>query len=142
METPKINHLLQKHGILKTFHISRVVNKKDVSDVYKKLNLDEKTASDDLKNKINKSLYILTQGNFANEQIPGVISETPIPTPTLLAHDTQERKLYDLLDISQLISEIMLSEGLSLRECSFVMDTVIKNLNLRAPDDDSDMLDE
>ena len=134
METPKVNHLLQKHGILKTFHISRIVKKKDVSDVYKKLNIKEDSASDELKTKINKALYVLTQGSFGNEEIPGVISQ--VPNPSLFAEDSQERKLFELMDVSQLISDILLGEGLTAKECRFVLGTVIKNLNL----DDSDPL--
>jgi hypothetical protein len=136
MDTPTVNHLLQKHGVLKTFHISKVVGKKELSDVYKKLKIKEDNISDELRDEINKMLYFLTQGKEANEPIPGVMNDMPpmvamnLSHPQLVNMVNREKKLFDLIDIASMISDIVISEDLTLKETKFVIGTIIKNLNL------------
>ncbi|MHA2407301.1 MAG: hypothetical protein ACXACA_02880 [Candidatus Ranarchaeia archaeon] len=134
MDTPKVNHLLHKHGVLKTFHISRAIDKREVSDVYKKLNIDEKSATDETREKITKMLYVLTQENFSGEHIPGALHDVGSrPLTPVLSTTQKERKLFELMDTAHIVSDILLSSELTPKECSFVIGTVIKNLNLNSP---------
>ena len=122
---PTVNHLLQKHGVLKQFRISKVVSKKDVLELKKKLGIT--SDSIDIQAKLEHTLHILSQMDYAAGNIPGIIvKHNPLDTnQTHIRHDIKR-----LLMISQLIGNILLEEKLNPTECQFILRKVIQDLNL------------
>lgn len=126
--TPKANHLLHKHGILKTFYISKTIPKKEINALYKKLGIDVNTADTETKNKVvttAQTIYSMTNGI---NDIPGLINKQ-----TDIVNSFEERKLSELLNMSDTMADILKHEGLTPKECGFVLSAVIKKLNLNDP---------
>lgn len=130
-KTPEVRHLLQKHGIMRKFHISKTINPKEIDSVYKKLNIDG-DSSDTLKDIARRVVESMQAMDYTEYQsIPGVMSDKN--KLSNVYSDIGSRKMIELLELANIFSQTMLMEGLTPRESGYVLGLVIKNLNLNDP---------
>lgn len=128
MDTPSINHLLQKHGILKAFHISKVIDREEMSSLYNKLNLENESDPDVINEKIQHALAKLSTVNQYQDSIPGVLGSNEFLSDSLDVHGVGE-----MLAVSDVIADMLASEGFTPKECMFIIAATIKRLNLSPP---------
>jgi hypothetical protein len=123
------NHLLHKHGILKTFYVSKVIKRKEVLDFYKKLNIDPKTADEETKERVQRTMQAVANMGYFRNNVPGILGEHPD-----MEHQIDHCSIGELMSLSDVITDMLKSEGLTPRECGFVLGSAIKQLNLNNSD--------
>jgi hypothetical protein len=127
-DNTKHDHLLQKHNILKIFYVSKQVTKNDLSDLYKKLGLSEKTADDKTKRRLQKTIQTMASMGYFKDDIPGMINKE---SPDI--GNIENKKIHELLTMSSMICDLLMQSELTPRECGFVLGSAIKKLNLNNP---------
>ena len=124
-QNTSVTHSLKLNGILKTFNINREVCKKDLTELCSYLGIDEKDMDEATKSNIHETITALSQMQMG-EKIPGLVINGN--------GSISDRKLPKLFYISSVISEMLLMENLSQKECSFVISKTIKDLGINSQD--------
>lgn len=127
---PRSNHLLQTHGVLSSFYIRRTFDKKEILELCKKLKIDATKITPEIRDKLENTLKVCASMGYFTEEIPGSIegSDGHANSPK------GDRDIKSLLMMSATISDILVANGLTPKECGFVLGNTIKNLNLNNPD--------
>lgn len=127
-QSQEVKHLLQKHGIMRRFNISKVVNQKEIDSMYKKLRVNDKS-SDTIKDVARRMVESMQAMDYHEYQtIPGVISETN--KISSITSNVDKKKLSELLELANVFSHMLIIENLTPKESGYVLGLVIKNLNL------------
>ena len=132
MDTPLVNHLLQKHGVLKAFHISKVIERDEMAMLHSKLKLDDEENPDIINDKIQQALMAMSLINREHDIIPGVLN----PAYSMSDDSLNSASVNELMSVSDMISDTLMDEGFTPKECIFILAATIKRLGLNPNKED------
>ena len=129
---PVVNHLLQKQGVLIAFHICKNVKPKEVSKLYKNLKNKKKYSKEDRESMAEQLLATVTT---TLSDVPGILNA---PKEKVIEPNQYTHSISELMDASNVITDILMDSDYSPKECRFIINNAIISLNL----DDPELFDE
>ena len=124
-----VQHLLRKHGVLQSFHINKRISYEDMQHLYESLGIpDADRDHPDVIRSINETIETICEMERKSGKIPGVISAHNLAES---AKTPEDKKLYELLKIVNLIINLIIAEELTVPDTKFVLGNVLHKLNIK-----------
>lgn len=122
MKNKPFSHVLQKTGILKNFTVAKIVRKQDIDEL--KMLIKSVTTTDaEYKEMLAEEMKKLSDMHDGANPIPGII------------YPKSENELKELVTIiSKRFCDGVRKQGLNVREMSFLITSIIKDLGLTQAD--------